>query len=273
MEIFQTIWTALSTPNPTLINYLMLPFIFVENLVIMLLFVSLLNIPSDKRQRRLYVVLTACLGIISRLFIPSPFATYVNLIAMLLCIKFIFKTNILKTILALILPFVITILLESIFSKIYPMIFHMDYLYGMNIPLHRIIGISIIYLIILGIYKLIKYFKVNLKYIDEIGSNHKALFIVNCIFGLVLVASQLYMLTFYFSTLPSVFVILSIISLVLYFFLSIYSLTRTTKLAIVNQDLEQTKLYNNTLQILHDNMRAFKHDFANIVQAIGRICK
>ena len=33
--------------------------------------------------------------------------------------------------------------------------------------------------------------------------------------------------------------------------------------------LEEAELYNKTLQILHDNIRAFKHDFWNIVQGIG----
>ena len=38
---------------------------------------------------------------------------------------------------------------------------------------------------------------------------------------------------------------------------------------MAQQDLEETKLYNKTLTILHDNMRCFKHDFNNILQAIG----
>jgi two-component system sensor histidine kinase AgrC len=33
--------------------------------------------------------------------------------------------------------------------------------------------------------------------------------------------------------------------------------------------LEEEKLYNKTLTILYDNIRGFKHDFNNIVQAIG----
>lgn len=44
---------------------------------------------------------------------------------------------------------------------------------------------------------------------------------------------------------------------------------RTNKLEITKQNLEEEKLYNKTLTILHDNIRGFKHDFNNIVQAIG----
>lgn len=61
----------------------------------------------------------------------------------------------------------------------------------------------------------------------------------------------------------------SLVALVLYFFISIYSLIRTSKLESTTKILEQEQLYNKTLTILYDNIRGFKHDFNNIVQAIG----
>lgn len=61
----------------------------------------------------------------------------------------------------------------------------------------------------------------------------------------------------------------SLIALLLYFLISIYSLFRTNKLEITTERLEEEKLYNKTLTILYDNIRGFKHDFNNIVQAIG----
>ena len=54
-----------------------------------------------------------------------------------------------------------------------------------------------------------------------------------------------------------------------YFALSIYSLLRTNDLEKTTQKLEEEKMYNKTLNTLHDNIRGFKHDFNNIVQAIG----
>jgi len=41
MEIFQTIWTALTTPNETLVAILSFPIYFVEAIVNMLLFTCL----------------------------------------------------------------------------------------------------------------------------------------------------------------------------------------------------------------------------------------
>ena len=46
-------------------------------------------------------------------------------------------------------------------------------------------------------------------------------------------------------------------------------MVKTMKLEKTQADLEQEKLYNKTLQILHDNIRAFKHDFSNIIAGSG----
>lgn len=48
-----------------------------------------------------------------------------------------------------------------------------------------------------------------------------------------------------------------------------YSLIRTNKLEQTTKDLETEKIYNQTLTLLHDNIRCFKHDFDNIVQILG----
>ena len=45
MEIFQTIWTALTTPNEILTNLLSIPLAFLDAYVCMLLFTTILNIP------------------------------------------------------------------------------------------------------------------------------------------------------------------------------------------------------------------------------------
>ena len=48
-----------------------------------------------------------------------------------------------------------------------------------------------------------------------------------------------------------------------------YSLIRTNKLEQTSKDLESEKIYNQTLTLLHDNIRCFKHDFDNIIQILG----
>ena len=55
----------------------------------------------------------------------------------------------------------------------------------------------------------------------------------------------------------------------IYFIFSLYSLNRTNQLENTTKELEQSRQYNKTLEILHDNIRGFKHDFSNIMTTIG----
>ena len=74
---------------------------------------------------------------------------------------------------------------------------------------------------------------------------------------------------YYVDKLPIAITFLSFISLISYYAISIYSLTRIFKLISTTRKLESEEEYNRTLRILHDNVRGFKHDFDNIVTTIG----
>ena len=55
MEILQTIWTALTTPNEGLINIISIPLAFLDIYIGMLLFTTLLNIKSTRKQKIIYI--------------------------------------------------------------------------------------------------------------------------------------------------------------------------------------------------------------------------
>ena len=55
MEILQTIWNALTTENQNLIKIISIPLGVLEVIITMLLFTTILNISSTKKQRLLYV--------------------------------------------------------------------------------------------------------------------------------------------------------------------------------------------------------------------------
>ena len=80
MEIIQNIWTALTTPNEWIFNILSIPLSFLENTVMMLLFITILNIETTKKQRYLYVIIISIYSILSLVFIPKPYGTYINII-------------------------------------------------------------------------------------------------------------------------------------------------------------------------------------------------
>ena len=127
----------------------------------------------------------------------------------------------------------------------------------------------LIYFCIFGIYKLNKNFNINFKFLENLNIKNKYILLVNSCIGIITVAMQFYLIVFYNNNLPFLIVLISIVTLFAYFFISIYSLIKTSKLEITSKNLEEAQLYNKTLQILHDNISAFKHDFANIIQSLG----
>lgn len=87
--------------------------------------------------------------------------------------------------------------------------------------------------------------------------------------GILAIALQCFIEFFYVEYIPLYLILASLIVLLIYFFISLYSLYRTLKLESTTQDLEAEKLYNQSLTILYDKIRGYKHDFNNIVQGLG----
>ena len=69
MEIFQTIWTALTNENVLLTDIIFIPEVFLEIFVNMLIFTSILNIKSTKSTKIKYVVILSVIVNISTFFI------------------------------------------------------------------------------------------------------------------------------------------------------------------------------------------------------------
>ncbi len=269
MEIFQTIWTALSTPNEGLINIISIPFTFLEVYMQFLIFSSILNLNVTKKRKTVYVIVTSALIICSNFLLPKQYSVFCNMIFLFACIMIILKPNIIKGIIALLLPSIIVALLDTIIIKYIFILFGVTREQTIIIPIYRIFSVFIVYIFIYLLYKTIIHFKINLQLLDNINKKSKFILIFNLIIACITIVIQFYLVGYYNEILPLYITFLSLISMLTYFFISIYSLNKVTQLQITTQNLEQANLYNKSLKILHDNLRAFKHDFSNIVQAIG----
>lgn len=268
METIQVIWNSLNVENPDIITILTIPFAFMEVFISMLIFTTLLNIISTKKQKILYVILVSIFSIISKLFIPNPYNAFINLLVIFLSISFIFKTKILQGVICLLFPPIIAALLESILAKFYYSIFQIDYLVGGNIPIHRLVGTLIIYFVMFLIYLLLKYCKLNISKLQVLNKKKRILLIFNTILGVILICMQIYVTYFYSSVLPFYIVLLSLIALLTYVSISLYTIFTVSELETTSTNLEEAQLYNKTLEILQDNTRAFRHDFSNILQGM-----
>lgn len=268
MQIFQTIWTAMTTQNDIALSIIFFLLSFIEASVSMLLFTTIFDMKSSRKSKIIYVFLVAIVGSIIRIFIPDPFGSFIIILFILCSIKFVFKASWLKALLSEFVMIALSTVLELFMFKFYQTVLNIPYDNVMTFPIYRILFTLSIYLCIYILYRIIRYFKFNIK-LENMTRKNKVLFVINTLLGILAIGTQFYLIVFYSDKMPIYITITSILSLLAYFVISFYSLLSTDKLDTTTRDLEEAQLYNKTLTILHDSIRGFKHDFHNIVQSIG----
>lgn len=273
MGILNNIWMAISTPNEGLLNILLIPAAIIENFLIMTLFVSILNTSSSTKQKLIYVVSTSIVSLISMYFIPNPFNLILNYLMMIGTAYFVFKISFFKSTLSIITSALIFNIVGALILNPYITLFNITSTELYTIPIYRLLYVLIMYIIIFILIVIIKSRAWKISFVDDIDKKTKLIIYANIGLGVVTLIIQSVIAVYYIENLTIVISFLSFISLLLYFLLSIYSLTRVFKLILTTRKLESAEEYNNTLRILHDNVRGFKHDFDNIVTTIGGYIK
>lgn len=269
MEILNNIWTALSTPNEGLVNILLIPFSFVELYLSLQLFSSILNIQTTVKQKIFYVISSSIVSLITLNFVPTPFNALLNYILFFIIIYFTFKIGILKSLISVFMPMMIMVLIGALTLNPFLKIIHLNQDIALLIPIYRLSYTFINYLIIFFIILLIKNKNFYLNILDEFDRKTKLTLILGLILGVFVLILQTFIMSYYTNELPIIISFLSFITLISYMGISIYTLTRITKLVLTKRQLENAEEYNRTLQILHDSVRCFKHDYDNTIAAMG----
>lgn len=271
MNTIQKIMNILMKPNATLTNIIILPFFVIKVYLYVNLFITLLNITPSKKSKYSCMLSLIAIFIISRFLIPVPFNTIFNILIFVLLYLLFFKRPLIDTFLGIIIPFLLTTLFEIISSQVYTLIFNKPYTEAISLPLYHILFLIIVYSLLFIIWKLFKHLKLNITLFTNLNKKDSFSILSTVILGFITIFLQLYITAFYNNVLPGAIILLSIMCLVAYVFVSIFNIVKTKELEVANRDIKNLKLYNNTLKIMYDNIRAFKHDFHNIMNGIGRI--
>lgn len=269
MEILNSIWSVLTTENEMVASILSAPLSLIEAIVTTLLFTTVLDINCSKKQKAYYILSLLLLGLVSRFILPDPFGTLLNFVMMIFLIKYILTTSLLKSVIAVILPAVIIMFFEYIFSNLYIQLFNISFEQCLYIPLHRIVISLIIYFMLFIAYLMFKKFKLSVSILDCMNTSNRRILFACFIFTILTITFQAYLTIFYSVHLPFYITLIAFFNTLIYFFVNLIILSKTTKLELTSLDLEQSNQYNKTLEILHDNVRCFKHDFNNIITTIG----
>ena len=235
----------------------------------MLLFTTILNIKSTKKQKILYILILPSINVLVDLFLPDSYRIIVNFLIYPILVYVIFKTSILKAILSEIIPLMIGFLMETIVFKCFSIAFNITNDIAYSVPLYRFSLIIITYSCWFGLYKLCRKIHFNITILDNINHKNKLILLSNSIFMILSFTLQTFILFYYIDNLPFYITLIFIVILLAYYIVNFYSLTKTMQLQLTELDLEQSQQYNKTLVIMHDNIRCFRHDYANTVTAIG----
>ena len=269
MNTLQTIWSVLTVPNEILVKILAIPLTYLDAYIGMLFFTSILNIDVTKKQKIVYVLLYATIGNILTFIIPTSYTVFINILVWPIIIFFVMKTTVIKSLLAEIITLLITSTLEFLFANIFLNLFGITSAMIMVVPSYRLIVVLSIYLIMFLLTKLINTFKVNVQIFDNMSIKTKVLLIINALLIVLVLAMQFYLLRFYSASMPTIITLISIVGLIAYFGVSLYSMINVSKLENTKIDLENANNTIHSLTILHDQVRSFKHDFDNMVNSIG----
>lgn len=269
MEFLNNIWVALSTPNEGLVKILSAPLLFIEIPLSLYLIISIFNLKTTKKQNLLYIGITIALCTISLFCLNNPYNIIFNYITSFIVIYAIFKTSAIKTIIASVLPsFVFTIVQSLIFNP-YITLLNITYNDVLSIAIYKIPVCLFMYLLVFIIIFVIRNKKLSIKLLEDLDKKSKSIIILNLIFGLIYIIIEIIITMKYLDILPLTYTFANFIMLLLYFCISLYSISKVVKLTNTTKQLESAEEYNKTLHILHDNVRGFKHDFDNIVTTIG----
>lgn len=179
---------------------------------------------------------------------------------------FFFKQNIRNSCIAIISTYISIFVSSLLAQTILNELLHINYIDMIAIPFYHIITSTLIYIIFYLICIIIEKQKTIFEYLKP---SLKVSILINLILGITVIFINSYIFSSYKFNFPTQIKVITILSLLIYFIISMYSILRTNKLEQTTKDLETEKIYNKTLSILHDNIRCFKHDFNNIIQVIG----
>ena len=275
MEILNNIWLSLNTPNMDLLNIIAIPSTILEYFIMMLLFIYLTNISSNVKQKIIYIVSMSFISLFTLTFIPTPYNIFINYLMNIALEYFIFKPPLLRSLVCSVISLVIINLLTVLMINPYITLLNITSTELNSIPIYRLGYIFTIYIFALMIAIVLKYKNLKLDFSGDeyLDKKNKIIIVLNLLLGIFTIIVQSITLFYYVDKLPVIITFLSFISLLAYFAVSIYSLTRIVKLILTTKKLQSEEEYNRSLRILHDSVRGFKHDFDNIVTTIGGYIK
>lgn len=244
------------------------------SITVFILFKQLFSVKSNKKQDIIFLLVDLIFRTWVSIHMPLPYARAVNSFVSMCILKIVFKEKIEKCILCQVVNLMVFVSLEFIFSKLLCELLEVDlYINGLKQVKYKLflfLGIAISKIIIYFIF-VKKDLKIQLY--ENFSIQNKKTIVICAIIGALVVLLESSEMTLYLTNFPYWIFGLNILSLVLYFFVSMRLIYRIDELEKNNVTIHNLEIYNETLLYMYDNIRGFRHDFGNFVQALDGYVK
>ena len=128
MEFLNTIWNAVSTPNPTLLTIISIPLaFFIEIPLTFLLITTLFKLSYTKKQKYTYIILASISSIINMFLLKNPYNIAFNFLTNFIIVYFVFRIDSFKNLIATVFPSIIFNILGALILNPYLTILNIDY--------------------------------------------------------------------------------------------------------------------------------------------------
>ena len=223
-----------------------------------LFFVSnILKIEITRGKKIKIIILEVISRVSTAIIIPVPYYRALTIIGSIVILRKIVKASIEKCILAESINAISFICAEVIFSKVGCMMFKdvETYQKGMSYPMYKFYLTS----------SIATFIKIS----DELGKKNKKKIIIISVIGSMIIFFNTVEMTIFISDFPYIIFVFDIVSLIVYFYISIKDIMKIEELEEKDRKIHNLESYNKTLLIMYDSIRGFRHDFANFVQALN----
>lgn len=203
MEFLNNIWTAISTPNETLITLLSIPLlIFIEAPLTFYLISNFFNIKFSKKQAFIYILSTGIMAVIANHLIDWPFNIIINYAFAFMILFFIMKLNFIKSLIATLFPSIVFNLAENLIANPYFDLLHITLEESSTILIYRLPFILLTYSIVLIFSFILKYKKLTINILENFDKRTKTIITLNFIFGFLNIFLQGILSVKYIDILP-----------------------------------------------------------------------
>lgn len=245
---------------------------FIINLFLEIIFIVLsltffqktFKIQFIKRNNLIYIftnIICFILGCLIKNYVCGFIFEVINSIIIFIYLQ---KISVSKTLTYFCLKLIIMLNIQFCIFKPICIIFNYDsYIQIIGLPIFRLSSIILISLIGTTIYFFVKHFKFDNIFMLSMEQKSNSIIAIG-ILDLIIVSLIFYNFFEIFSQNLLYFLALNI-----YFYFSISNIIHLCNILYSKQKIDNLTLCNSTILAMYDDTRAFKHDFHNIIQAIG----